>query len=396
MDQRKLKKYAALIVETALALQEGQILYLEAAVEAADFVCLVAEAALERGAGDVRVRWMSSRLDRLRLAADRCTLAAIGAEQMEADWIIDHGGALLRLESPDMTAFDGIAPERIQKRSEGERALHGGFRTRGKAQNVIACAATPQWASYLFPELPADEALDKLWSCVIGAALADAGDPALEWKRLIAETNRRREIMNTKQYTQLHIVGTGTDLYVGLHEDQFWDGGGVTNADGIFFLPNLPSYEVFTSPMASRTYGHVSSTLPLNYQGGLIRGIRLSFRDGRVTDAHADQGEALLRQILTADENSNRLGEVAIVPHGSAVQKQGITFFTTVCDENAACHLALGSGFCRQGPEEAARQDINQATLHVDFMIGSAETCIQGQRKDGGWEDILINGNWAF
>ena len=84
------------------------------------------------------------------------------------------------------------------------------------------------------------------------------------------------------------------------------------------------------------------------------------------------------------------------MPHGSAVQKQGITFFTTVCDENAACHLALGSGFCRQGPEEAARQDINQATLHVDFMIGSAETCIQGQRKDGGWEDILINGNWAF
>ena len=161
-------------------------------------------------------------------------------------------------------------------------------------------------------------------------------------------------------------------------------------------MPNLPSYEVFTSPVASETEGTVRATLPLNYQGGLITGISLTFKAGRVVAAHAEQGEELLNRILTADENSDRLGEVAIVPHGSPVQKQGIIFYTTVCDENAACHLALGNGFCRQGPAAAAEQDINQALLHVDFMVGGADTCIQGENADGMWEDILINGAWAF
>lgn len=170
----------------------------------------------------------------------------------------------------------------------------------------------------------------------------------------------------------------------------------MTNPDGIFFMPNLPSYEVFSSPRADSVEGHVASTLPLNHSGGLIRDIELRFKEGRVVEFHASEGEDLLRELLQTDENSNRLGEVAIVEHGSPVQRQGIIFYTTVCDENAACHLALGNGFCRQGMEEAKRLGINTSSIHVDFMIGAADTCVQGYSKTGEWEDILVNGAWVF
>lgn len=392
----KLKKYARLLVETALALQQGQCLYIEAVLEAEEFVCLVAETALAHGASDVQVRWMSNRLDRVRMTQSGCTLEMLGAEQAKADWVIDRGGCLLRLEAPDMTAFAGVDPVRLQIRSAGEMRLHGSFRTRGTAQNVIACVATKAWARFLFPELPEEEGLDRLWDCILGAVMADRENPAQAWEETIRETNRHRRFLNEKQYTRLHITGRGTDLYLGMPREQSWDGGGVTTPEGVFFLPNLPSYEVFTSPKADTAEGTVAATLPLNYQGGLIREIQLTFRNGRVTGFHAEEGEELLRQILEADEGSSRLGEVAIVPHGSPVERQGIIFYTTVCDENAACHLALGNGFCREGRERAQALGINQSAIHVDFMIGGTDTCIQGERADGQWENILVNGAWVI
>lgn len=395
MIDEKLKRYASLIVDTAVAIRKGQILYIEAAVGAADFVSLVAETALESGAADVCVRWMDPAVDRLRLASPGCTLEAVGAEQAEADWIIGRGGAFLRLESPDLLAFEGIPAQRVHLRSDGEMKLHGAFRSRGTAQNTIACAATPTWASYVFPELPPALALDRLWECIIGSVMADAEDPAEKWRAVISETGRHCALLNEKKYRRLHITGDRTDLYVSLHEKQFWIGGGATTPDGVFFMPNLPSYEVFTSPMASMTEGCVASTLPLNYNGGVIRGIDLTFRAGRVVSYHAEEGEELLEQILTADPDSDRLGEVAVVAHGSPVEKQGITFYTTVCDENAACHLALGRGFNMGGPAAGKEQDINESSVHVDFMIGDESTCIRGETGSGAWEDILIRGAWV-
>lgn len=392
----RLKAYARLLVETALALKAGQYLYIEASLEAEDFVALVAETALERGAADVSVRWMSDQVNRARMSGPDCGLGTAEAEQLQADWMIDHGAALLRLESPNLTAFSGVDAARLQQRAGLEAALHRGFRTRGKAQNVIACAATPSWARSVFPELPQEEGLERLWDCVLGSVMADTPDPVQAWKTVISQTDRRRQVLNQKGYTQLHITGKGTDLHLEMPETREWAGGGMTMPDGLFFMPNLPSYEVFSSPKAAGVEGCVTATLPLNHHGGIIRDIYLRFHEGKVVEYRASEGEELLREILETDENSDRLGEVAIVEHGSPVHRQGIIFYTTVCDENAACHLALGNGFCMQGPEEARRRGINTSNVHVDFMIGAADTCIRGRCGDGPWEDILVNGTWTI
>ena len=396
MEQLELKRYAGLLVRTAVNLKDGQPLYIEASTACEDFVCLIEQEAFAAGASDVTVRWISDAFESGRFMAPSCNFCTAEADYVRVEKLISQRAAYLRLESPDPARWRGVPDGQIQARLRAENPLRSAFRRDAGLQNVIACAATPQWARAVFPDLKEKDAVDQLWKAILSCTMADLSDPEGAWRKQIAQTNRRKEYMNQKQYSALRFKSATVDLETGLPAGQIWEGGGHTTSDGLFFLPNLPSFEVFTSPVADQVNGWIKATMPLNYQGRLIEGISLTFQNGRVVDYTAATGKELLGEILRYDKNSNRLGEVALVEQSTPVSRQGVVFYTTVCDENASCHLALGNGFASCGEEKAIADGINRSGIHVDFMFGSDDLCVWGREKEGNWVELFHNGAWTI
>jgi aminopeptidase len=160
---------------------------------------------------------------------------------------------------------------------------------------------------------------------------------------------------------------------------------------------------VYTAPLKFGVNGYVRNTKPLAYQGNIIDGFTLTFENGKIIKAHAEVGNDLLQQLIQNDEGSAYLGELALVPHESPISSSGILFYNTLFDENASNHLAIGEAYptCVEGArdlEEAQLRalGLNTSITHEDFMIGSAEMDIDGEREDGTIEPIFRKGNWAF
>ena len=390
------RKYARLLVDRAVNIQPGQMLYVEAPIAAADFVVMLAEEAFSAGASDVRLRWVCSGLDRLKAEYGAFDQGANEADAFAIDKLIEAGAAYLRLDSPDTEAFLGVSAEKLQRKAAFERAIRLPFRAKGKAQNSIATVPTPAWARAVFPELSPDAALERLWDCVLDCTASNLEDPEAFWDDNYQKTLQRRNAMEAKHFSALHLTAPGTDITIGLPEAQQWSGGAVESG-GVRFIPNLPTYEVFTTPHKYRINGVVAATLPLNYSGGMISGFSLTFRDGKAVDFSAEEGGELLQSILEHDAGSCYAGEIAIVSGSSPVARQGRVFRTTLLDENAACHIALGSGFASaDSDEEADRLGYNRAGLHVDFMVGSPEMDITGLYPDGSSEPVMRAGEWCF
>jgi aminopeptidase len=209
--------------------------------------------------------------------------------------------------------------------------------------------------------------------------------------------------LTEKQFTTLHFRGPGTDLKIGMPENHLWKGGGGETLDGVAFSANLPTEEVFSLPHREKVDGVVHATKPLNYFGNLIENFSITFEKGRVVAFEAEKGKATLAKMIEADDGANMLGEVAIVPHRSPISESGLIFYNTLYDENAACHLALGSAYrsCVEGgtemsDEELAEVGVNDSLIHVDFMIGSGDVDIDGINADGSISPIMRNGEWAF
>ena len=141
----------------------------------------------------------------------------------------------------------------------------------------------------------------------------------------------------------------------------------------------------------------------MSYESQLIDGFWIRFENGRAVEWHAERNEALLSKMIQMDEDSAFLGECALVPYDSPIQKSGLLFYNTLFDENAACHLALGRGFADtiRGFEHMTLEDcrklgINDSMIHVDFMIGTEDLSIDAACADGNIVPIFRNGNWAF
>ena len=200
----------------------------------------------------------------------------------------------------------------------------------------------------------------------------------------------------------LQYSGPGTDLTVGLADGHEWQGGASTAKNGITCNANIPTEEVFTTPHACGSSGHVVSSKPLSYQGSLIDNISVRFEEGRIVDAKASRGEEVLNKVLDTDEGARRLGEVALVPHSSPISKSGLLFFNTLFDENAACHIALGQCYSKcfldggsLTPEQIAAQGGNKSLIHIDWMIGSDQIDIDGVHTDGRRIPVFRKGEWA-
>jgi aminopeptidase len=405
--EQALERYADVAVRVGVGLQRGQRLVVRAPVETATFARLLVASAYRAGARMVDVLWTDDLVDlaRFRFAPrdsfDEFPTAVPDALLKGAE----RGDAVIGVHASDPTLLKDQDPELVAKTEKARQAYLLPFSKRISGKEVNWCvvsAAIPSWAAQVFPDMPPLDAMKRLWEEIFKTCRIDRPDPVAAWESHIADLARRREALDRKQYAALRFRGPGTDLTVGLPRHHWLGGRSETVRTKIPFVANVPTEEVFTTPHKDKVDGVVRATKPLSHAGKLVEGFELRFERGRVTSVRAEKNQAVLEKLLETDEGAKHLGEVALVPHGSPISKSGILFYNTLFDENASCHVALGRSYriCVAGgenmsDEEFARAGGNDSLAHVDFMIGSGETDVDGVTQDGAVEALMRAGEWV-
>jgi aminopeptidase len=407
IDSAKLDRLAEVAVKVGLNLQEGQDLFLTAPVAALPLVRRIAEHAYRAGAGLV-VPMLSDEettLARYKFANDASFDRAAGWLYEGVAKAFSANTARLAIVGDDPMLLSGQDPQKVGRASKANSIAYkpalekiAGFDINW---NILAYP-TLSWARQVFPGEADDIAVGKLADAIFAASRVDRDDAIPAWAAHNATLEERTKWLNGQRFASLHYTGPGTDLTIGLADGHEWQGGASTAKNGVTCNANIPTEEVFTTPHALRVEGHVRSTKPLSYQGTLIDEIAVRFEAGRIVEAHATRGEAVLGKVLETDDGASRLGEVALVPHSSPISQSGLLFFNTLFDENAACHIALGQCYAKcfldgasLSPEQIAAQGGNSSLIHIDWMIGSNEIDIDGIREDGSRVPVFRQGEWA-
>jgi aminopeptidase len=405
--EKNLDRLAEVAVHIGLGLAPGQELVLTATLDAVSLVRRITKHAYKSGASLVTtlISDEQSALLRFRYGSDA------GFDKAPS-WLYEgmaaafrSGAARMAIAGSDPSLLSKEDPEKVGR---ANRATSKAYRpaleliTRHEINWTIVPCATAAWAAAVFPGLPEDEALARLWKAIFAASRADQPDPVAAWKEHDASLHARADRLNQKRYSALHFRGPGTDIRVGLADGHLWLGGGTTAGNGRYCIPNIPTEEVFTTPHKDRVEGRVTSTKPLSYQGTMIEEISVQFRSGKIVEARAARGNEVLQKMIDTDEGARRLGEVALVPHSSPISASGLLFMNTLFDENAACHIALGQAYstCLEGgdsltPEQLAARGANDSLIHVDWMIGSNRIDVDGISATGDSEPVMRAGEWA-
>jgi aminopeptidase len=411
---RLLDQYAELAIRVGLNLRPGQRLVITdirrggVPLETAPLVRRLAEHAYRAGSPLVHVLWRDDPLTRARF--EHAPRDSFGEYP---DWIarglLEHvrsGGVILSILAADADLLKDQDPSlvaSVQKLAWEKNKELSERMTHNTVNWLVIPAPYPGWATKVFPALPPGEAVARLWEALFRVCRLDRPDPIPAWREHIRQLAARCSYLNGRRYRALRFTGPGTDLTVGLPDGHLWESARFVSQQGVEYTANLPTEEIFTLPHHSRTEGTVTSTRPLNYGDSVIDGFRLRLSGGRVVEAAAAKGEAVLHGLLEADEGARRLGEVALVPHSSPISQSGLTFYNTLLDENCASHIALGeayrsslkAGEGMSDPEFAAAGG-NLSLIHVDFMVGSGDVDVAGLTGSGASEPVMRRGEWAF
>ncbi|WP_117161557.1 aminopeptidase [Paraliobacillus sp. X-1268] len=404
-----LTKYGELAIKTGVNVQQGQGLIINAPIEAVDFVRSLTKEAYKAGAKNVHIQWSDDQLTYLKM--QHAPLAVLeNFPTWQADGLIEmvkEGYSLLTVYGPDPDLLNGIDGERISAVTKASAKALSEYRDYVMNDRVtwsIVGFASKAWAKKVFPYLPLEEAQEKLWEQIFFITRVDQDDPVAAWEKHNEKLRSAREYLNEKQYKKLIYRAAGTDLSITLPDGHIWQGGSGPSEKDIEFNANIPTEEVYTLPDKYGVNGTVTSTKPLSYGGNIINNFTLTFKDGKVVDFSAQEGEESLKNMLDTDEDgARRLGEVALVPHESPISMSGLIFFNTLFDENASCHLALGKAYptsiengSTMSKEELDQHGVNDSLIHEDFMIGSSDMDIDGETETGETEAVFRNGNWAI
>lgn len=405
---QKLEKYADLAVKVGANVQKGQEVIIKAPIDAAELVRIVTEKSYEAGAKRVYFNWTDDQLDHLRLKyvsedvlRDYPVWKAAGLETL-----VKRGAACIDIRTPGIGVTDGIDPHKSAVDQETEWKALGAYydyRMSDRVSWTILIYPTVSWAKKMFPGKIRELAVSDLWNVIFKMTRVDLEDPIQAWKEHQKNLADKLSVLNRKKYRKLHYRAPGTDLEIAFDPAAHWDGGASMSSSGTPFVANIPTEEVYTLPLKTGVNGTVTSTKPLNYGGVLIEKLSLTFREGRIVRAEAEQGEEVVRHLIDTDEGSHYLGEVALVPNDSPISKSGLIFYTTLFDENASCHLAIGKAYptCLDGGTKMSEEELevhgaNNSLIHVDFMIGSNRLDIDGQTVSGKWEPVFRGGVWAL
>lgn len=406
--ENQLQTYADLAIRVGLNLQPGQILIIRAPIKTAPLVRLVAISGYQAGAKHVEIVWHDDALKLARFEhAPRDTFEFFPTWQFESlKAMLDDGGALLTIKAQDPDLLKDQDSDLVALVEQVQRThmkpvidliMNNAFNW------LVMAAPIDSWAAKIFPDDSSESRIAKLWQLIFQACRVNEPNPIAAWQQHAQDLATRKAYLNDKQYTALHYLAPGTDLTIGLPRQHIWNGVEAKTLADLTFIPNLPTEEIFTLPHREVADGVISSTRPLSHAGVLITDFSLTFEAGRVVNASAKTGEAVLKKLLDADEGAARLGEIALLPHSSPISQTGTLFYNTLFDENAACHLALGGAypFCltdgsRMSSDQFLAAGGNNSAVHTDFMVGSDELNIDGLTADGSTEPILRQGEWAF
>lgn len=406
-----LKKYADFIVRVGVNPQPGQTLIINCPLDAAPLARLCVRSAYEAGAYDVQVNWSDDTVSRTRME--------LGSEQAltdHKDWQLrryldyaesEGGVCVLHLIADDPELYAGLDGNKISRVSSSNRAFMQPWREytmNDRVQWSIAAMPSKPWAKTMYPELDADAAVEELWKVIFDVCRVTGGDPVGEWQAHLQRLSELRDKMNDFDLESVHFTSAnGTDLTVGIAEQARWESAASKNEKGVVFLPNIPTEEVFTAPHKDKVDGIVYGTKPYVFNGQLIKDFFVKFENGKVVEHGAAEGAELLGQLLDTDEGARHIGEVALVPASSPINRSGKLFYNTLFDENAACHIAFGASYpgttvggTSLTKEQLLARGMNQSSLHEDVMVGAEDSQITGKCRDGRTVVLFKDGVWAL
>ncbi len=411
VDEKSLAKYAEFAVRVGANPQPEQTLIIRAPIEAAHFARLCATAAYAYGVKEVVVHYNDEKLSRIKMQyTDIKVLEDVKPWTIQSllDYIESDGSAcILSIVSRNPEIFKGLDMQKIDRANTAASKAAAPYREyimKDKIQWSIVAVPSPAWAKKVFPNVSEDDAMRNLWQAIFDVCRVNEPDIVSAWKEHSNNLKRYKNFLNEQDFASVHLKSAnGTNLTIGLAEDALWDGGSSLTQKNYEFMPNIPTEEVFTAPHKDRTNGIVYGTKPYVYNGNLIVDFCVTFKDGVVVDYDAKEGKELLGQLLNTDEGAKRIGEIALVPATSPVNKSNVLFYNTLFDENAACHIAFGEGYPgtvlggnELNKEQLLEKGVNQSLIHEDVMVGSADMTITGIKKDGETVLLFENGVWAF
>ncbi|MBN9314987.1 MAG: aminopeptidase [Devosia sp.] len=407
IDPVKLDRLAEVAIKVGLQLQPGQDLVLTAPLSALPLVRKITEHAYKAGAGIVQPIFSDEEitLNRYRYAQDASFDKAPAWLFEGMAKAFDGNAARLAISGDNPMMLAQQDPAKVARANRATSMAYRPALEKITGFDInwnIVSYPNPAWARLVFPDDTEEVAIGKLAEAIFAASRVDREDPIAEWKAHNARLKERWTWLNGQRFAALHYTGPGTDLTIGLADEHRWKGGASEAKNGITCNPNIPTEEVFTTPHSQRVEGFVRSTKPLSHNGTLIADIEVRFEAGRIVEAKASKGEAVLLKVLDTDEGARRLGEVALVPHSSPISKSGVLFYNTLFDENAASHIALGQCYAdcfvngtRMTPDEIAARGGNKSLIHIDWMIGSDKIDIDGIKPDGSKVPVMRKGEWA-
>jgi aminopeptidase len=395
---RRTAQLASVIVELAANVQPDQVvgITLESGME--PLMLAVAQACYERGARFVDPWTFYPEVKRARLRhAPQESLGFVPpwlGERLLA--LAELRGCLIRLTAGSRTQMDGVDPARLgvdmlPRLRESQQMIASG-RTNW---TVVPCPSAG-WAAAVYPAMDPERALDRLWDEIALICRLDEPDPAASWQARFDRLQQICDRLGELALDAIRFSGPGTELEVGLLPSSAWAAARARRDDGLPYVSNLPTEEVFTAPDPARVDGTVSSTKPLVVGGGLVEGLVVRFEAGRAVAVEAARGVELVRSMIATDAGAARLGELALVDRDSRVGQSGTVFYETLLDENAASHLAFGRAYQHSVTDQADRQRLNDSAIHIDFMIGSSEVEVTGVRRDGSAVPLLRAGTWQI
>lgn len=407
--EAKLNEYAHLLVEVGLNVQKGQIPRISSPVECAPLARLCAAAALDCGAKDVFLEWNDDFIARQRyLKADESVFTVFPDHvKAKMEWMVENSCPSLAIIGSDPEALKGVDANRIQTwqrvSGKGTKVWRDALDA-GNFQWTIGAHPTRAWAEKVFPDKKGEAAIDALWDAIFSVCRITGDGKGVErWKEHVENTARRSKILNDFNFKSLHYTNSkGTDLTIELPENHIWAGGADRTNTAVEYVANMPTEEIFSAPLKTGVNGVVYAAMPLVEDGNVIRDFHLVFKDGKIVEVHAKEGEEVLKNSIAVDEGAAYLGEVALIPYDSPISNQKILYYETLFDENASCHLAYGAAYpCIAGgndmsDEELKDHGLNVSSQHTDFMIGTSDLSIVGTTHDGKEIEVFKNGNFCF
>lgn len=404
-----LNRYADLIVSHGARVQPGQKVLIGTEVCHRELAFLIASRAYAVGAAHVILELEEPRMARVRLESSteemlEYTPSYLGPKFEE---LVTDIGAVIRIlgpEDPDLLLTQDPRKVNVARMARYNAVKH--FYDEGIKKSrvhwTLAAAATPAWGAKVYPEMESSEAERALWKDIFAFCRLDREDYLAAWEEHDQVLNARAEKLNDLKIDSVHFSGPGTDLTVGLSRASIFKGGGDQSPRGVHFEPNIPTEECFTTPDYRRTSGRVAATRPIFVNGNLIRGLWLEFSEGKIADFGCSSGQDTFAEYIDSDEGARRLGELALVGIDSPIFQTGRVYQEILFDENAACHIALGSAykFCVKGgdsmsEEELAEIGFNESSVHTDLMISSEEVDVVAKTSSGEEVPLLTRGEWV-